>query len=496
MQHWPILPVLLPAVSAGVLTLFAPRPAIARMLALASCVLLLAVATNALLLAADGDVHVYALGDWPPPFGIVLVLDRLSAMMVFLTALLALAALVYAGVGTDADGRFFHALFQFQLMGLNGAFLTGDLFNLFVFFEVLLIASYGLLLSGNTSARLAAGLHYVVINLVGSSLFLVAIALLYAMTGTLNIADLAQRVPSLGPGESMLVQTGALLLLAVFGLKAALFPLLLWLPRTYAAASAPVAALFAIMTKVGVYSILRVHLTVFPAAQDLAVWLVPAALATALAGAVGALASERLRTTLAWLTIMSVGTTLSVVGIASAAALSAALFYLGHSTLSTAVLFLLAGHIAVQRGDVRDRLVRAPRLARHELTGVLFLVAAAAFVGIPPLSGFLGKVMLLQASLGSTLGAAIWSTLLITTLLALLTLTRAGITVFWSARREASSASAPALPAAAAILLLLAALAAMTPLGARIKAFTDATAEQLSQPRSYIDRVLRTPGRT
>jgi multicomponent K+:H+ antiporter subunit D len=500
-NHWPILPVLLPALTAGLLALANPRPSRARVVSLASCLLLLGLAVKLLLMAGDGEQRVYALGDWPPPFGIVLVLDRLSALMIALTALLALACLAYASAGADQEGRFFHALFQFQLMGLMGAFLTGDLFNLFVFFEVLLIASYGLLLLGASPARLRAGLHYVVINLLGSSLFLIAVALLYALTGTLNFADLALKVAALAGAERMLAQSAALLLLAVFALKAALFPLLLWLPGAYAAASAPVAALFAVMTKVGVYAILRVHLTVFPPAAGivepgLAAWVVPAALLTAAVGAVGALASGRLAATVAWLTVMSAGTALAVAGLASAQAVSAALFYVLHSTLATAALFLLAGSIAAQRGAAGDRLQRAPRMAQHWRLGALFLFAAAAFVGVPPLSGFVVKVMLLQASFGGLPGAAIWAVLLGTTLLALLALTRAGITLFWSARRATVplAGNRTAL-ATGAIVVLLAVLAGLSALGGPIKAATDAAAAQLSAPRSYIDNVLRTPGR-
>lgn len=501
MNHWPILPVLLPAVTAALLALVQPRASLARAASLASCALLVGVAVKLLLIAADGEPRVYALGDWPPPFGIALVLDRLSALMIALTALLALACLSYATAGADREGPFFHALFQFQLMGLMGAFLTGDLFNLFVFFEVLLIASYGLLLAGASRRRLRAGLHYVVINLLGSGLFLLAIGLLYAMTGTLNLADLALKVDALTGAERMLAQSAALLLLAVFALKAALFPLLLWLPEAYAAASAPVAALFAIMTKVGVYAILRVHLTVFPATAGivepgLAAWVVPAALLTTAVGALGAVASSRLAGTVSWLTVMSAGTALAVAGLANAQAVSAALFYVLHSTLATAALFLLAGSIAAQRGAAGDRLQRAPRMARHWRLGALFLLAAAAFVGVPPLSGFVAKVMLLQASFGGLPGAAIWAVLLGTTLLALLALTRAGIILFWSARRATMPLSGGRTAAATgAIVVLLALLAGLSVLGGPIKAATDAAAAQLSAPRSYIDNMLRAPGR-
>ena len=410
-NHWIIAPVLLPALTAGGLMLAGGVVSlrVQRAVGLLAAAALLAVALVLLDQSAGGVQQVYALGNWRPPFGIVLVLDRLSAVMVLLAAVLGLCALIAAAAGgADAQGRFFHPLFQFQLMGLNGAFLTGDLFNLFVFFEVLLIASYCLLLTGNTPARLRAGLHYVVVNLVGSSLFLIAVGLLYAMTGTLNLADLALKVPQLSPQDRLLVESAALLLLTVFGLKAALFPLFLWLPPAYSAASAPVAALFAIMTKVGIYSILRVYVTVFgPAAGEaapaLASWIVPAALITVACGALGALASRRLGTMAANLTLVSAGTTLSVAALTTEPAMSASLYYLVQSTLATALLFLLCGIIADRRGALADRLQRAGA-AQPVVVGALFLLTAMTIVGIPPLSGFLGKLMLLQASLAGRPG--------------------------------------------------------------------------------------------
>ncbi|MDR0808392.1 MAG: monovalent cation/H+ antiporter subunit D, partial [Gemmobacter sp.] len=261
--HWIILPVLLPALT-GALCLLALRErlALARIASTAATLLLLLTGIG---LMRETGAEAYFLGDWPAPFGIVLVRDRLAALMVTLAALLALIAQCHAmASGEDARGRHFHALWQFQLMGLNGAFLTGDAFNLFVFFEVLLIASYGLMVHGGGAARLKAGVQYVVVNLVGSTLFLLALATVYSVTGTLNMADLAVKLPLLPEGDFALVRLAGAMLLAVFALKAALVPLHVWLPATYAEAPAPVAALFAVMTKVGVYAALRFLTLIFP----------------------------------------------------------------------------------------------------------------------------------------------------------------------------------------------------------------------------------------
>ena len=267
MTHAAIVSVLVPSACAALMILVGDRRLrVQRALGLASCMTLVLIAIAAVLRTSSGAIEVYRLGDWPAPFGIVLVLDRLAALMLALTAVVAgaaLAAVLTSDPGWDTRGRHFHPLFQLQLMGLNGAFVTGDLFNLFVFFEVLLVASYCLLVHGRGAERLRSGFHYVVVNLAASALFLIGIALLYAVTGTLNFADLAVRVPRVAPAEAALVHVAALVLLVVFAVKAAVFPLCLWLPGAYAAAAPPVAALFAIMTKVGVYAILRLHGSVF-----------------------------------------------------------------------------------------------------------------------------------------------------------------------------------------------------------------------------------------
>ena len=343
------------------------------MVSLASVIFGAVLAWRLMLEAASGPLTVYPLGGWQAPFGIVLVVDRLSALMLALTAI-AVPVLWYATAGWDVHGRYFHALFHFQLMGLSGAFVTGDLFNLFVFFEVLLIASYVLLLHGQGCQRFKAGLHYVVLNLVASALFLIGLAVIYGVTGTLNMADLALRVAKLGAQEAVLLKAGAMLLLVVFGLKAAIVPLYLWLPGTYAAASAPVAALFAIMTKVGVYSIIRVHAVILGegaghAAMAAAPWLLPIALITTILSVLGALAAHSLARLVSYLTVASVGVILVGVGLFTPAAMSAAMYYMVHSTLVIAALFLLVELVASQRGDAEDKLQPASPVAQPVLLG-------------------------------------------------------------------------------------------------------------------------------
>jgi len=407
----------------------------------------------------------------------------------------------YATGGWDARGRHFHTLFHFLLMGVSGAFVTGDLFNLFVFFEVLLIASYALLVHGQGRERFKAGVHFVVLNLVASALFLIGLAIVYGVTGTLNMADLALRVAQLGPEEATLFKVGAMVLLVVFGLKAAIVPLYLWLPGTYAAASAPVAAMFAIMTKVGVYSIIRVHTGILGegaghAAHAAEPWLLPVALITMALGVLGALAAHNLTRLVAYLTVASVGTILAGIGLFTPAAMSAALYYMVHSTLVIAALFLLVELVAGQRGAAGDLLQPAAPVAQPVLLGLMTLLGAASVVGLPPLPGFLGKLMILESAAHTPAHAWVWTLVLVVSFLTMIALARAGSILFWNVlpagklpvRQVAHSRLTLATLGLLGLSLLLA--VAASPL----KRYTDAAAAQLADRAAYAEAVLGPQG--
>ncbi|MDZ7751971.1 MAG: monovalent cation/H+ antiporter subunit D [Gammaproteobacteria bacterium] len=503
MSHLVIAPVLLPLLAAIGLLLARPLPlGVRRALSTAAVAGQVGLALMLVAATRDGGIMTYALGDWPAPFGIILVADALAAWMVATTTLLALAAVLYASRGDDGAGRHFHVLFQLQLFGLNGAFLTGDLFNLFVFFEILLLASYGLLLHGGGPLRTRAGLHFVVINLAGSTLFLFAVGTLYGVLGTLNMAHLAERMAGVAPDDAGLVQAAGLLLFGVFALKAALVPLYLWLPRAYAHTSAPVAALFAIMTKVGAYSILRLDTLIFGAAGGasahlLAPWLLPLALATAVVGMLGVVASTALRRQVAYLVVASVGFLLTALGLGSAEGIAAGLYYLPHSTFAGAALFLLADSIATRRGALADRLVPGGTMIDPKLLGSLFLVAAVLIAGLPPLSGFVGKVLILQAALGHPALPWVMAVLLGTSLLAVIALARSGSVLFYRAEIAAVPEGRPArgglgreLSPAVALLLLCGALVVWA--GATHE-HTHLMARQLLAPETYIEAVLGPP---
>ena len=501
MNHLVVAPVILPAFAAALLILARLRPDLQRLLSLLATAGLVAVAVLAFGQATDGTVRAYRLGAWPAPFGIVLVLDRLSGLMVLLASLLSAAVLVYAMASRwDERGHHFHVLFQFQLMGINGAFLTGDVFNLFVFFEVMLIASYGLLLHGGGPRRLGAGFQYVAINLVGSTLFLFAVGLIYAVTGTLNMADLAAKVGQVAPGDGALLRTGALLLFLVFALKAAAVPLHWWLPTAYGAASAPAAALFAIMTKVGAYSIIRVYTLVFgadggPAAGVAGPWLLPAALAALVIGALGVLASRSLVNLVSFAVVWSMGTLLTAVALFDPRGLAAALYYTLHSTLIAAALFLLAELITSRRGDSGDLLTPAPPIAGATLLGGLFFLAGIAMAGLPPLSGFTGKLLILEAVRGAPAWGWIWGLLLLTSLVVVLGFARAGSTLFWKSEAIGPATEAPGGRsdprfAVAAAALLLGGTVALSLFAGPVMRQIDATAAQILDTRAYMAAVL------
>ena len=429
------------------------------------------------------------------PFGIVLVADRLSVAMLLLVAVVALACGLFAVARWSRAGVFFHPLFMLQLMGLNGAFLTADLFNLFVFFEVLLAASYGLLLHGSGRARVGAGLHYVAVNLCASFLFLLAIGLIYRATGSLGMADIAGRIAQLSPAELPLLQAGVALLAVAFLAKAAIWPLNFWLAPAYSAASSPVAGVFVLLSKVGIYSVLRLWSLWFPQLEGTAPSAAPfgapvlvwAGLATMAFGALGTLASQQIARLTSFSLIVSSGTLLAAIGLAANALTAGALFYLLVSTLAASALFLLselidrsrliagvdaydeAGRAPVPRAAIdppvavsveresvsgaaavpwQDELptpIGRPIRAAMAFLGFAFIACVLLIAGLPPLAGFLSKVGLLQAVLaradvgGIGPGAAGWTFVALLALsgaAALVALSRLGIRMFWSPQQR------------------------------------------------------------
>jgi multicomponent K+:H+ antiporter subunit D len=499
--HIAVLPVVIPLLAGATLVVL-HRSSIAyrRLLSLLATLALGLVVLGLGLAVEQQGLVVYQLGNWPSFAGIVFLADRLAVLMLALLVPLALAAQLFASGGDDARGAHFHALFQFQLMGLCGAFLTHDLFNLFVFFEVLLAASYGLLLHGQGGDRLRQGLHYVVLNLVASALFLFAVGVLYGVLGTLNMADLSARIATLPEAQRPLVEAGAWLLLIVFALKAALLPLYFWLPRTYAAASAPAAILFAIMTKLGVYAVIRVYTLLFGVdAGALAGLVLPllfwAGASTATLAALGALAASSLRGLLGYLVVGSAGVLFMAVGLGTDAALAGGLYYLVHSTLAMAAFFLLADWVRRHR-DGGDALGRVAVMARAAWLGGVFLLLAMAAAGLPPFGGFLGKSLLLAYAEPQGPVVVLWAVVLGSSLVNIIALARAGSRLFWQA--PVVGASRAALPASAAprfgervaLLLLAFGVVATAVMASDVVNYVGGAAAQLMDAGAYRDAVL------
>lgn len=535
-QHLTVAPILLPLVAAALMLLLGESRRRAKaVLGVASCTLGLLVALALLVRVDAADAAqafiVYLPANWEVPFGIVLVVDRLSALMLVLGALIGLASVLYSLARWHRAGVHFHPLLQMQLMGLNGAFLTGDLFNLFVFFEVMLAASYGLLLHGPNAARVRAGLHYVAINLVASLFFLIGVAVLYGVTGTLNMADIAQKLPRVPEADRGLMHAGAAVLAVAFLIKAALWPLNFWLPPAYRAASAPVAALFALLTKVGVYALLRCWTLFFPATggappfgADALVW---GGLATLAFGAIAMLASMHLSRLAGYGIVVSSGTLLAAIGFGNAPLTAGALYYLAGSTLGASALFLLAELIERARAidvdaplpDAGDGLPAfaleppAPmplaELDLHETTpigraipaalaflGLGFVMCALLIAGLPPLSGFAAKFTMLSALLAAPAGAApptpaqwtLFALLIGSGLLSTIALSRAGIRHFW-APQERPPPRLRVIECLPLALLLLACVWLVLRADVALR-YARAAADVLHRPQLYIGAVM------
>ena len=540
MPHLVAAPILLPMATAALMLLLGDtrRPLKAAINVL-SCLIGLAVAIGLVVwVQHSGEtqaVGVYLPANWPIPYGIVLVADRLSAMMVLLASVLGLAAVLYASARWHKAGVHFHPLFQLQLMGLYGAFLTADLFNLFVFFEIMLTASYGLLLHGSGWARVRSGLHYIAMNLMASSMFLIGVAMLYGVTGTLNLADMAIMVPAIAEDDRGLLHAGAAVLSVAFLVKAAAWPLNFWLPAAYSSAAAPVAALFAIMTKLGVYAVLRVWTLLFPQEAGVSALfggpvLVGLGMVTLGFGAIGIIATQHLARMAAFCAILSSGTLLAALGFGQPAVTGGALYYTLGSTLAISAFFLLVELVDrareveeqplyvsevepddafaypvdlvptrnVNLDDDEQALIGRAIPAAMAFLGLAFIACALTIAGLPPMAGFVGKVVMLSALLNpagfgedASVSAAAWlllGLLLVGGLLTIVAMSRAGVRYFWATydRPVPRLRIIETLPIG--VLLLL--VGALVWQADAVLRYVNATARGLHDPRDYIGTVV------
>ena len=487
------LPVLVPLLAAGAALALGRHPRVSRAIALAALSISLAVAI-ALIVAVDSDALALDVGSWAAPVGITLVVDRFSALMLAVSVAVTLAVLVYSmaqGVADDGEGApvaVFYPTFLVLSAGVSNAFLTGDLFNLYVGFEILLAASFVLITLGGSRDRIRSGTIYVVVSLVSSVLFLLAVALIYAAVGTVSFAHLAQRLGELDPSLRTILH---LMLLSAFGIKAAVFPLSAWLPDSYPTAPAPVTAVFAgLLTKVGVYAIIRTETLLFPGGDlnDLLAWV---ALATMLVGILGAVAQDDLKRMLSFTLVSHIGFMIWGISTGTQAGLSAAVFYVVHHITVQTSLFLVAG--LVERYGGTSSLIRLGSLASAiPFVAALYLIPALNLAGIPPFTGFIGKVGLLQAAAasGTALDYVLIAGALATSLLTLYAVVKAWNMAFWqSADEELPATPLPrAMTGAATSLVALA--VALTVGGGRLVDYTDHAAANLTNTGYYISAVL------
>ncbi len=400
MNNLVVIPILIPLVTALLLLFFRKNIFWQRVVSIISALLALGVSILLAITVAQDGIQVSQIGNWPAPYGITMVADLFSAIMVMLSAVMAIAIIAYSFnyIDRKREEYFYYPLLQLVLMGINGSFLTGDIFNLFVFFEILLIGSYMLLSLGGEKYQLQEAVKYMIINILASSLFLVAIALLYGVTGTLNMADLAVKIAALE--DTRVITVISMLFFAVFAIKAALFPLYFWLPGSYHAPPTPITTLFAaLLTKVGVYALVRTFTLIF--VQDVSfthtVILVIAGFTMSL-GVLGAVAQMDFKRILAYHSISQVGYMVMGLGLYTVTGLVGTIFFIVHHSLIKSSLFLISG-ITEKITGTTDLRKLGGLLTAFPLVGWLFFIASFALAGTPPLSGFFSKFLLIKAGL-------------------------------------------------------------------------------------------------
>ncbi|MBB3142983.1 Na+/H+ antiporter subunit D [Halomonas organivorans] len=488
------LPLLVPLL-AGTLSLVAWRwQALQRAIAVLGTLTLLACGLWLLASVWQDGIRVLQVGGWPAPFGISLVADLLSALMVVITGLIGLAVALYSlattGKGHEAFGYF--PLLHLLLAGVVGAFLTGDIFNLYVWFEVMLVASFALLTLGGEKAQMEGAIKYVTLNLLSSVIFLMAVGLLYGLVGSLNMAHVARRVATLDGGP---IEALALMFLVAFGIKAAAFPLFFWLPASYHTPPVAVSALFAgLLTKVGVYALYRVFTLIFPLgsgqAQQILLW---GAGLTMLTGVLGAMVQFDLRRILSFHIVSQIGYMLLGLALFTPLAVLAGIFYIVHHIIVKSNLFLIGGIVHRLHGSYRLEHLggmyhRSPWMA------VLFLVAALSLAGMPPLSGFFAKFLILRAGLEA--GAfGVTAIAVLVGLLTLYSMLKIWAEVFWKALPEGSPRIAVLARGERWLMLLpVVGLAVCTLLiglqAGPLYGIAEAAAQQLLAPERYIEAVL------
>ena len=491
MNNLLVLPLLIPAITAVILIFLKERIGLQRIISAISVFLNIAVSGIIVYQVSTDGIQTLYMGGWLPPYGIVFVADMFAALLVLTASVVGGACLFFsfASIGEERERFYYYTFFHFLLTGVFGSFLTGDLFNLFVCFEVLLVASYAMIVLGGTKVQLRETLKYILINVISSSLFVATIAYLYAATGTLNMAHLAMRVAE--TGQEGVLNVIAVLLLLVFSIKAGLL-LFFWLPDSYSAPPLAVRALFgALLTKVGLYAITRTFTLIFihdlGTTHTLIGWM---AGATMVLGAIGAMAYNDLSRVFNYNIIISVGFIAFGISIATQDALNGVVFYLMHDMVAKALLFFLGGLIISAAGTERLRDMGG-LIRRYPWTGWMFFILTLALVGVPPLSGFAGKVMMVRSGLGEH-HVVLSLIALASSLIVLYSLIKIFQQVFWGGEKgeeEVRPLRYKAMMAPAAVLFVIVILLGV---GAeKVNGYVGQAGAVLADPALYINAVMK-----
>ena len=489
------LPVLIPLAAAAVCVITGRWRPVQRAISVAALTSVLAISIALLAGADDRSVLIHRAGGWPAPLGITLIVDRLSALMLVVSSLVLLVVILFSigEAGEESHRVGFHPLYLVLAAGVSASFVTADLFNLFVAFEMMLAASYVLITLGGRPDQVRSGMSYVVISLVASTLFITLLALLYTSTGTVNMADLAVRLQEIDPGVRAALAIG---LLIVFGIKAGLFPLFFWLPDSYPTAPGPVTAIFAgLLTKVGVYAIMRTQTLLFDTPEWMGTILVVVAVLTMVVGVLGAISQDDMKRILAFHIISQIGYMIFGLGLFTVAGLAGAVFYIVHHIIVKTALFLVAGLVSHRAGS--NRLSEVGGLVRDApVIAVLFAVPALSLAGLPPFSGFLAKFALVDAGVASAAWVAVGASLAVG-LCTLFSMTKIWSGVFWGAPEEAPASEpqtdrrlgAPLLMIVPTAVLALASIAVSVFAGA-LYGVSERAAEDLLDTDVYVEAVL------
>lgn len=492
MNNLILLPVLIPFIIGTVLILFSKKHTIQRVISAITMTGMLALAIYLAVFVFQNGITTLEFGNWQAPFGIVFVADMFATMMVVLASIVGFVCLFFAfqTISPEREKFYFYPFYFFLLAGVNGSFLTGDLFNLFVFFEVMLIASYILIVHGGTKYQLRESLKYVIINVFASVLFIISIAYLYAVTGTLNMAQLAERV-------ALLEQTGvlnviAILFLLVFGMKGALFPLYFWLPRSYYGPPAAIAALFGgLLTKVGIYAIIRMFTLIFTHDPGFTHFIiVTLAGLTMIFGVLGAVSQFDFKRILSYHIISQVGYMVMGLGIYTQLAIAGAIYYIAHHIIVKSALFLFAGAAQKVTGTT-DLKKMGGLLKTHPYLGWMFFICAISLAGIPPLSGFFSKFPIILAGFQEG-GYVIAGVALAVGLLTLFSMIKIFMYAFWGEQKHTKEQAQYRVGKLLLPIVPLVALTIILGFAAEpIFQYSLQVANQILDPSIYIESVLK-----